>query len=124
MDYFVFHLLIHTEDGWESGELRLYKRDGEEEIDPENANIHIQLDMRYLGLVDVGVAFQGDSVSCHFHCEQLESVRLLGDRSSELAEAIGSLGRKVGPIRHSLHRVEVQAEAPQRPLSGRIDTVV
>jgi hypothetical protein len=124
LDYFVFHLPIHTEDGWESGELRLYKRDGEEEIDPENANIHIRLDLRHLGPVDIGVAFQGDSVSCHFHCEQLESVRLLEDRSSELAKAIGSLGRNVGPIRHSLHRVEVQAEAPQRPPSGWIDTVV
>gem|GEM_PF-2331450 len=54
----------------------------------------------------------------------MESVRLLKGRSSELAEAIGSLGRKVGPIRHSLHRVEVQAEVPQRPLTGRIDTIV
>ena len=124
LDYFVFHLPIHTEDGWESGELRLYKRDGEKEIDPENANIHIRLDMRHLGPVDIGVGFQGDSVSCHFQCEQLDTVRLLEGRSSELAGAIDSLGRKVGAIRHSLNRVESPVEAPQRPLAGRIDTVV
>ena len=99
-------------------------RDGEEEIDPENANIHLRLNMRNLGPVEVGMAFQGDSVSCHFHCEELESVRALEVRSSELAEAIAETGRRVGAIRHSLQRVEIQSEAPQRPMTGRIDTMV
>ena len=123
LDYYVFHLPIKTEDGWESGELRLYKRDGEQELDPENANIRLRLDMRHLGPVDVGMNFQGDSVSCHFHCEQLEAVRRLEDTAPELAQAIDGLGRRVGAIRHSLHPVEIRVDAPRRPMTGRIDTV-
>ena len=100
--YFIFQLPIRTADGWETGELKIYKRDSEAEIDPDNATVVLKLNMRYLGPVDAALVIRGGAVSCDFRCEQPEAIEELQRDTASLASAIEALGHPVSSINHQL----------------------
>lgn len=120
--YFLFQLPVRTPDGWETGELRIYRRDPEKELDPENASILLSLNMRHLGPVTVAILVRNGAVSCDFRCERSQAIAALQGGAQSLEAAIEALGHPVRSIDHQLVLPEPQAVEPRHDPAGRIDT--
>ena len=119
--YFLFQLPIQTADGWETGELKIYKRDAEKEIDPDNASMLLRLNMLHLGPVDAAIMVRNRAVSCDFRCERPESIRLLQSESKSLASAIEASGHPVRSINHQLTFAKPAVEITPSRHTGHID---
>ena len=120
--YFIFQLPIRTADGWETGELKIYKRDSEAEIDPDNATVVLKLNMRHLGPVDAAVVIRAGAVSCDFRCERPDAVEQLQRDTASLASAIEGLGHSVSSINHQLVLPDATVARTSSVPAGRIDT--
>ena len=92
--YFIFQLPIRTADGWETGELKIYKRDSEAEIDPDNATVVLKLNMRHLGPVDAAVVIRAE------RCPATSAVSDRTQSSSSRGYRVARVGdRGAGPFR-------------------------